>query len=61
MIAEHHVHLRLAVLVAMNVVEPLCEMRRQAAVAVALEEDACAAAEHAFVGGHPLDTETVCD
>src|SRR5713226_5977219 len=45
----------------MNVVEPLCEMRRQAAVAVALEENAGAAAQHAFVSGHPLDAETVCD
>ena len=61
MVAKHHVHRGLAVLIAVNVVEPLGQMRGQTAVAVALKEHAGAAAEHAFVGGHPLDAETVRD
>src|SRR5258708_37026762 len=43
----------------MNVVEPVWERGRQAAIAVALEKDACAAAQHAFVSGHPLDAKAV--
>ena len=54
-------HRRLAVFIAVNVVEPLGQVRWQAAVAVALEEYSRAAPEHTFVGGHPLDAETVCD
>src|SRR5579862_1352999 len=36
-------------------------MGRQTSVAVAREEDSGAAAEHAFIGGHPLDAEAMRD
>ncbi len=58
-VSKHHVHFGLTVLIVVNVVEPLREMRRQPAVSVALKEHPCAAAEHSFVGGHPLDAEAV--
>src|ERR1022692_1339747 len=58
-VPKHHVHGGLAILVAVNVVKPFCQMRGQPAVAVAGEESSGAAAKHFFVGSHPLNTETV--
>src|SRR5258706_998671 len=60
-VAKHHVHRGLAVLITVNVMKLLRKMTGKAAIAVALEEHTGAATEHTFVGGHPLDTETVCD
>ena len=61
MIAEYEVHRGRSLFVAMDVVELLRGAFRQPAVAVASEERSGAASEHAFIGGHPLDSETVGD
>src|ERR1700678_2533964 len=45
----------------MDVVELLGKVSRQASVTIAIEADARAASEYAFVGGHPLDAEAVGD
>jgi hypothetical protein len=58
-IAKHHVHRGRTLFVAVNVVEFFREMRGQAAIAVASEEQPCSAAEDALVGRHPLNAETV--
>ena len=60
-VAEDQVHRRLAVLIAVDVVQPPGQIRRQAPVAIAREKHACAGPEHAFIRRHPLNSQTVGD
>jgi hypothetical protein len=55
-VAEDHIHPRVALLIAMDVVQLLGAITVQAATAIACEVVVDGATEHAFVGGHPLDS-----
>src|SRR3954454_4520263 len=58
MVAEDHVHLRVILFVAVNVIELFDAAVRQASVAVAMEVGAEQTAEYAFVSSQPIDAET---
>jgi hypothetical protein len=60
-VAKDHVHGGRIILVAVNRVELFCQVRGQAALAVAPQELAGAAPENSFVAGHPLNTQPVCE
>ena len=60
-IAEDQVHLGLLILEAMDGVELFCQLSRQMAMGVARERHAQAAAQHLFVGGHPLHAQSLRD
>ena len=55
MVAEDHVHPRVALFVAIDVVQPLGAVGVQMIAVVAREVEIERAAQHAFVGRHPLD------